>query len=158
SEAASASVAAGTSETPGASVGPAESAAGSARSRDLAALPALHAEQAAALAAIDAAPGGFPTFLLPGGPGSGTTEVYLRAAAASVERGSGVLLLVPEIGLTHQLVVEAARRFPGRIAVLHSGLSEGERLAAWRDVASGRIPVVVGARSGVFAPLRRLGL
>jgi primosomal protein N' (replication factor Y) len=115
-------------------------------------------EQEEAIAAIAAAAGGFAPFLLFGVTGSGKTEVYLRAAEEARLRGTGVLILVPEIGLTPQLVAEAARRFPGETAVLHSGLSGPERWQAWRDVAAGRTPVVIGARSAVFAPLPRLGL
>ncbi|MFM8411876.1 MAG: primosomal protein N' [Alphaproteobacteria bacterium] len=119
---------------------------------------ALHPEQARAVAAIDDAAGAFAPLLLFGVTGSGKTEVYLRAAEAALARGRSVLLLVPEIGLTHQLVVEASRRFGSATAVLHSGLSESERADAWRDLASGRKRVAIGARSAVFAPLRDLGL
>src|SRR5690606_1732768 len=104
-------------------------------------------EQEQAIAAIDGAAGTFATFLLFGVTGSGKTEVYLRAAQAARRRGAGVLILVPEIGLTPQLVAEAARRFPGETAVLHSGLTGPERWQTWRDVAAGRAPVVIGARS-----------
>ena len=91
--------------------------------------------------------------------GSGKTEVYLRAAEAVLRSGHGVLVLVPEIGLTGQTIGRLARRFPGeRIAVFHSGLSAGERLAAWRDAAEGRARLVLGARSAVLAPIRDLGL
>src|SRR5262249_42282022 len=74
--------------------------------------------------------------------------------------GAGVLLLVPEIALTHQLVGETFRRFAGTggVAVLHSGLGEAERFRTWRDVASGRTPVGIGARPAGFAPIPRLGL
>ncbi|MEW6271322.1 MAG: primosomal protein N' [Thermodesulfobacteriota bacterium] len=115
------------------------------------------AEQDEAIAAI-ASQAGFATFLLFGVTGSGKTEVYLRAAHEVRRRGMAVLILVPEIGLTPQLVAEAARRFPGETAVLHSALSGPERWQAWRDVAAGRTPIVIGARSAVFAPLPRLGL
>ncbi len=119
---------------------------------------ALGAEQQAALERICAAAGRFAPFLLFGVTGSGKTEVYLRAAAEARARGEGVLILVPEIGLTPQLVAEARRRFPGATTVLHSALPAPERWQAWRDVAAGRAPVVIGARSAVFAPLKRLGL
>mgnify|MGYP000714987721 CR=1 FL=1 len=115
-------------------------------------------EQEDAIAAIRAAADSFTTFLLFGVTGSGKTEVYLRAARETLARGLGVLILVPEIGLTPQLIAEATRRFPGETAVLHSGLSGPERWQAWRDVAAGRATVVIGARSAVFAPLPRLGL
>ncbi|MBU6283517.1 primosomal protein N', partial [bacterium] len=90
--------------------------------------------------------------------GSGKTEVYLRAAESTLAAGRSVLLLVPEIGLTHQLVLQATRRFGRATAVLHSGLSDRERADAWRDLASGKRRVAIGARSAVFAPLRDLGL
>ena len=122
-------------------------------------VPVLLPEQEAALAQIAAAAGTGETILLHGVTGSGKTEVYLRAADAVLRAGHSVLVLVPEIGLTGQTVTRLAERFPHeRIAVVHSGLSSGERLAAWRDAASGRVRIVLGARSAVFAPLRDLGL
>jgi primosomal protein N' (replication factor Y) len=122
-------------------------------------LPALLPEQRAALDAVlcDARPG--DEVLLHGVTGSGKTEVYLQAAAATLQSGRSVLLLVPEIGLTGQTVDRVRARFGDEtIAVLHSGLSAGERLAAYLEVASGRARIVVGARSAVFAPAPRLGL
>ncbi len=119
-------------------------------------VPTLLAEQEAALSEILAATGRGESVLLHGVTGSGKTEVYLRAAEAVLRSGHGVLVLVPEIGLTGQTVARLAARFPGeRIAVFHSGLSSGERLAAWRDTAAGRARLVLGARSAVFAPIRR---
>jgi primosomal protein N' (replication factor Y) len=121
--------------------------------------PILLAEQEAALSEILAASGRGESVLLHGVTGSGKTEVYLRAAEAVLRSGHGVLVLVPEIGLTGQTVSRLARRFPDeRIAVFHSGLAPGERLAAWRDAAEGRARLVLGARSAVFAPIRDLGL
>jgi primosomal protein N' (replication factor Y) (superfamily II helicase) len=97
--------------------------------------------------------------LLHGVTGSGKTEVYLQAAQATLEAGRSVLLLVPEIGLTGQTVARVKRRFAGaQVAVLHSGLSAGERLLAYSAVARGEVRIVVGARSAVFAPLLDLGL
>jgi primosomal protein N' (replication factor Y) (superfamily II helicase) len=97
--------------------------------------------------------------LLHGVTGSGKTEVYLQAAQATLEAGRSVLLLVPEIGLTGQTVARVKRRFAGApVAVLHSGLSAGERLLAYAAVARGEVRIVVGARSAVFAPLVDLGL
>ena len=97
--------------------------------------------------------------LLHGVTGSGKTEVYLQAAQATLDAGRSVLLLVPEIGLTGQTVARVKRRFAGeRVAVLHSGLSAGERLLAYAAVARGEVRIVVGARSAVFAPLAGLGL
>jgi primosomal protein N' (replication factor Y) len=119
--------------------------------------------QAAALAAVTAAldAGGFAPFLLHGVTGSGKTEVYLRAIAAALERGETALVLVPEIALTPQLVGRFRARFAGReaeLAVLHSGLSDGERYDAWRAIARGEARIVIGARSAVFAPLARPGI
>jgi len=105
---------------------------------------------------IDA--GRFETFLLRGVTGSGKTLVYIRAAAHALAAGKGALILVPEIALTPQTVRRFRAEFGDRVAVLHSGLSEGERYDAWRDVRDGRRPVVVGARSAVFAPLVKPGL
>ena len=97
--------------------------------------------------------------LLHGVTGSGKTEVYLQAAQATLEAGRSVLLLVPEIGLTGQTVARVKRRFADvPVAVLHSGLSAGERLLAYAAVARGEVRIVVGARSAVFAPLVDLGL
>ena len=121
--------------------------------------PRLLAEQEAALSEILAASGRGESVLLHGVTGSGKTEVYLRAAEAVLRSGHGVLVLVPEIGLTGQTVSRLTRRFPDeRIAMFHSGLAPGERLAAWRDAAEGRARLVLGARSAVFAPIRDLGL
>ena len=121
--------------------------------------PTLLAEQEAALSQILAAIGRGESVLLHGVTGSGKTEVYLRAAETVLRSGHGVLVLVPEIGLTGQTIARLSARFPGeRIAVFHSGLSQGERLAAWRETASGRARLALGARSAVFAPLLNLGL
>ncbi len=103
----------------------------------------------------------FTSFLLHGVTGSGKTEVYLQAIARALERGRQALMLVPEIALTPQLVTRFRSWFQDRdvrLAVLHSGLSDGERYDAWRQVARGDVDVVIGARSAVFAPLPDLGL
>jgi primosomal protein N' (replication factor Y) len=116
-------------------------------------------EQQAALRAIMSAARPGEEVLVHGVTGSGKTEVYLRAAQAALEGGRSVLMLVPEIGLTRQTVTRVRERFADeRVAVLHSGLSAGERLLAYREVARGKIRLVVGARSAVFAPLVDLGL
>src|SRR3954463_3489168 len=112
--------------------------------------------QADALEAIDAAPG--TTHLLHGVTGSGKTEVYLRAAAAALARGEGVIVLVPEIALTPQTVARFAARFGDTVALLHSALGEGERYDEWRRLRTGEARVAVGPRSAVFAPVARLGL
>ncbi len=100
----------------------------------------------------------FSTLLLQGVTGSGKTEVYLRAAAAARDQGLSALFLVPEIGLTPLLLARVRRRFAGGVAVLHSGLTEAERLAQWRRIHRGGVDLIVGARSAIFAPIRRLGI
>ncbi len=114
-------------------------------------------EQAAAVEAVDALPPG-QTALLYGVTGSGKTEVYLRCIEACLERGQGAIVLVPEIALTPQTVGRFAARFGDRIAVLHSRLSAGERFDEWRRIRLGKAPIVIGARSAVFAPVEHLGL
>jgi primosomal protein N' (replication factor Y) len=98
------------------------------------------------------------TFLLYGVTGSGKTEVYLRASARALELGRGVIVLVPEISLTHQVVDRFRARFGERVAVLHSGLSRGERFDQWRRIREGAQPIAIGARSAVFAPFEQPGL
>jgi primosomal protein N' (replication factor Y) len=117
----------------------------------------LTADQETALEAIQARLGQnqFAPFLLYGATGSGKTEVYLRAVQAALDLGRTALVLVPEIALTVHLEGLFAARFGGQVAVLHSGLTDRGRLAAWRAAASGRVRVVLGARSAVFAPLPR---
>ena len=119
----------------------------------------LTAAQEAALAEIvrSMGTGGAP-FLLHGVTGSGKTEVYLRAAAAALERGRGVIVLVPEIALTTQVVARFVARFGERVALLHSALSQGERYDEWRRVLDGTADVVIGSRSALFAPVARLAL
>jgi primosomal protein N' (replication factor Y) (superfamily II helicase) len=119
----------------------------------------LNADQLEAWAPIEEAvrEGGFRAFLLYGVTGSGKTELYLRAIEEVVRQGKEAIVLVPEISLTPQTI----QRFRGRcgeVAVLHSHLGEAERGGQWRRVAGGHVQVVVGARSAVFAPTRRLGL
>lgn len=101
--------------------------------------------------------GGFHPYLLFGVTGSGKTEIYLQAIRAVVDRGQEALVLVPEISLTPQTIERFASRFD-RVAVLHSHLSAAERGAQWRRIASGQAQVVIGARSAIFAPTKRLGL
>ena len=97
-------------------------------------------------------------FLLHGVTGSGKTEVYLRTIGLALRLGRQAIVLVPEIALTPQTMHRFAGRFPGRVALLHSGLSTGERYDQWRQIRDGRFDVVVGSRSAIFAPLPRLGL
>jgi primosomal protein N' (replication factor Y) len=120
--------------------------------------PALSTAQSAAVGQIDATAGEYAAWVLQGATGSGKTEVYLQCAARTIARGGGVLVLVPEIGLTPQLVQRFRARLDVDIAVLHSGLSDAERLAAWRAARSGQARAVLGTRSAVFAPLPDLGL
>jgi primosomal protein N' (replication factor Y) len=119
----------------------------------------LNDEQLAVCAKIIPAArhGGFNTFLLYGVTGSGKTEVYLSAIEAVVAAGKSAIVLVPEISLTPQTVQRFAGRF-GEIAVLHSHLGDAERAVHWRRVAEGKVKVVVGARSAIFAPAPNLGL
>ncbi|KAB2964291.1 MAG: primosomal protein N' [Thermoanaerobaculia bacterium] len=120
----------------------------------------LRADQSEALAALETslAAHRFESFLLQGVTGSGKTEVYLRAAAATLARGRSVLLLVPEIALVPSLAQAAASRFGDRLAVLHSNLGAAERRQEWERIRAGAARVVVGPRSAVFAPVVDLGL
>lgn len=113
--------------------------------------------QASALREITSAHG-FAPFLLHGVTGSGKTWVYLEAIAHFRAQGKGALALVPEIALTPQLAGRFRARFGDDVAVLHSGLSERERLAEWTRVRDGRAGIVVGARGAVWAPVRQLGI
>jgi len=107
---------------------------------------------------VEALDGDGAHLLLAGATGSGKTEVYLQACAATLERGRGAIVLVPEIALTPQTLGRFQARFGDRIAVLHSGLTEAERRDERERIVSGEATVVVGARSAVFAPVPRLGL
>jgi primosomal protein N' (replication factor Y) len=120
--------------------------------------PALHEAQRSAVERISASLGGFTTWLLDGVTGSGKTEVYLRAIDAVLSRGEQALVLVPEIALTPQLVARFRARFSAPLVSLHSGLSDGERLAAWRAARTGTARIVIGTRSAVFVPLPAPGL
>ena len=120
---------------------------------------ALSPPQAAALAAIKDSmqASRHETIVLFGVTGSGKTEVYLQAVEETVSYGRQAIVLVPEISLTPQTCDRFRARF-GTVAVLHSHLTPAERHAQWREIASGRVNVVVGARSAIFAPTPRLGL
>src|SRR5271157_3461753 len=100
----------------------------------------------------------FRTFLLHGVTGSGKTEVYLTAIEAVLAQGRSALLLVPEIALTPAMAGQFFLRFGDRVAILHSAFTDVERTEQWRRIRSGKASVVVGTRSGVFAPVRDLGL
>lgn len=114
--------------------------------------------QARALATVCAPGEPGHVFLLHGITGSGKTEIYLQALAATLARGERGIVLVPEIALTPQALQRYAGRFPGRVALLHSGLSDAERLDEWRRIRVGEVDVVLGSRSALFAPMERLGL
>jgi len=122
--------------------------------------PALTSEQAKALEPIALAVRAREarTFLLHGVTGSGKTEVYLRAVSEALALGRAALVLVPEISLTHQIVMRLRARFGDALAVLHSGLRPSERLVQWRRLRDGSTPIAVGARSALFAPLENLGV
>jgi primosomal protein N' (replication factor Y) len=116
------------------------------------------AQEAVLARIVGALDSGGGHFLLYGATGSGKTEVYLRAAAAAVERGLGTIVLVPEIALAPQTVGRFRARFGDSVAILHSGLTEAERRDERERIASGEARVVVGARSAIFAPMHGLGL
>ncbi|MEY1662965.1 primosomal protein N' [Isoalcanivorax beigongshangi] len=119
---------------------------------------AATAEQHAAIDALLAARGRFAPFLLDGITGSGKTEVYLQAMAAALEAGEQVLVLVPEIGLTPQTIRRFRARFSVPVTVLHSGLTDTERLDAWLAAREGSARIVLGTRSAIFTPLAKPGL
>lgn len=96
--------------------------------------------------------------LLHGVTGSGKTEVYLQALAAIIAQGQRGIVLVPEIALTAQAIQRFSGRFPGRVAIMHGALSAGERYDEWRRIRAGRVDVVVGSRTALFAPLPQLGM
>lgn len=120
----------------------------------------LTAEQAAALKPIQEKihHDEHDVFLLYGVTGSGKTEVYLQAIASVIEKGKEAIMLVPEISLTPQTVKRFKERFGEQVAVMHSGLSVGEKYDEWRKIHRKEVKVVVGARSAVFAPFESLGL
>ncbi len=120
----------------------------------------LTPDQRAALAPVTAALDARRTeqLLLHGVTGSGKTEVYLRAAQAALEQARGVIVLVPEIALTPQIVSRFIERFGDTVAVLHSQLTPAQRYAEWRRLRDGQARVCVGPRSAVFAPIDDLGL
>ncbi|MBI3820871.1 MAG: primosomal protein N' [Planctomycetes bacterium] len=121
--------------------------------------PELSIQQKAAVGAIRAALDArkHETFLLFGITGSGKTEVYLHALDDALRAGRGGIVLVPEISLTPQTVLRFRERFDD-VAVLHSKLTDAERMDQWKRIREGRVRVVVGARSAVFAPVRDLGI
>ena len=116
-----------------------------------------HAPNGDGIAAHDPMDAATP-FLLHGVTGSGKTEIYMRAIAFALERRQQAIVLVPEIALTPQTVRRFAARFLGRVAVLHSGLSDGERYDTWRRARRGLVDIVIGPRSALFSPLPNLGV
>lgn len=117
----------------------------------------LNPEQALAVAAIGAAKKA-QTYLLEGITGSGKTEVYLQAMADVLRRGQQVLVLVPEIGLTPQTLRRFQQRFDVPIVMLHSALTDRERLDAWLDARAGSAAIIIGTRSAIFTPCKALGM
>ena len=120
----------------------------------------LSGEQARAIKAVSQAINqqDYKPFLLHGVTGSGKTEVYLEAAEEAVSLGRSVLVLVPEIALATQIEAHFISRFKGKVALLHSGLTPGERFDEWWRVLNKKASIVIGARSAVFAPLENIGL
>lgn len=119
----------------------------------------LNPEQKEACEAVVGAIGKeHPPFLLQGITGSGKTEVYLQIIQGALDMGKTAIVLVPEISLTPQMTERFIARFGDKVAILHSGLSNGEKYDEWRKVERGNAQVVVGARSAIFAPLKDLGV
>jgi primosomal protein N' (replication factor Y) len=119
----------------------------------------LNVEQQGVVARVtDRLGQGFATFLLRGVTGSGKTEVYMQIAAEVINRRQSVLVLVPEIALITQMERRFRARFGERIAVLHSGLSAGERFDQWSLILQGKAQIAIGARSAIFAPFPAVGL
>ena len=113
----------------------------------------LNAAQCHAVNAVCASLDGFASFLLDGVTSSGKTEVYLQIIRQVVAAGRQALVLVPEIGLTPQLINRFSARLGHTLAVLHSGLNDSERLHAWLLARNGQAPIIIGTRSAVFTPL-----
>ncbi len=121
--------------------------------------PSLSGEQQHAVEQVLSALGqGYATFLLAGVTGSGKTEVYMQLAQAALERCFSALVLVPEIALISQMERRFRARFGDCVAILHSGLSPGERFDQWMRILHGDVSIAIGARSAVFAPFSNLGL
>lgn len=118
----------------------------------------LNPAQAEAVQSVAASLGEFRAFLLDGVTGSGKTEVYLQLIQRCLDSGRQALVLVPEINLTPQMLARFRRRFAVPLAVLHSRLSDRERLSAWLQARDGLAPIVIGTRSAVWTPLARPGL
>jgi len=102
--------------------------------------------------------GGYDSFLLHGVTGSGKSLIYLEAVATALERGKGVIVLVPEISLTPQLAGRLKRRFGSLVGVIHSAMQNRDRQQIWQQTRKGQLRVIVGPRSAIFAPIENLGL
>lgn len=120
--------------------------------------PQANIEQALAISGIEQQLNGFATFLLEGVTGSGKTEVYLQSIESVLKQGKQVLILVPEIGLTPQTVQRFKHRFGVSVGVLHSNLTDSERLAVWQQSRSGQLAIVIGTRSAIFTPMQSPGM
>ena len=120
--------------------------------------PPLTPEQASVLEAMDRDPPGFGVTLLEGVTGSGKTEIYLRRVQQALDAGRQALVLVPEIGLTPQLLSRFQSRFGEIVGALHSAMSDRDRVECWTAAREGRCRVLIGTRSAIFAPLPELGL
>ena len=97
-------------------------------------------------------------YYLYGVTGSGKSEVYFKCAEQVIKEGKQVIYLVPEITLTHQLVQQVGKRFEGKVAILHSGMTGSQRLSQWRKIKRGEVSIAIGVRSAIFAPFENLGL
>ena len=117
-----------------------------------------NSEQQNAINAISAAAGGFSVHLLYGVTGSGKTEVYLQSIASCLTRGEQALILLPEIALTPQTLSRFESRFAAPVVTLHSGMGDAERDRAWAAARQGSAAIILGTRSAVFVPLKKLGL
>lgn len=122
------------------------------------ALHSLTEPQKKAVQAVQTAFDSFRAFLLEGVTGSGKTEVYLQLIEPLLQNNQQVLVLVPEIGLTPQLIDRFRQRFMVDVAVLHSGLNDSQRLRAWQQASSGAARLILGTRSAIFTPLKNPGL
>ena len=120
--------------------------------------PTLNAAQKHAIDRVLEQQEGFHAYVLEGVTGSGKTEVYLQIIEEFIKQGKQALVLVPEIGLTPQLLNRFLQRLHGRIAIMHSGLNDEERLQAWLHTQAGSADVIIGTRSAVFSPLLRPGV
>ncbi|NOX07992.1 MAG: primosomal protein N' [Gammaproteobacteria bacterium] len=118
----------------------------------------LNSEQEQAVQAVRAKLDQFQTYLLEGITGSGKTEVYLQLIADMIRQHKQTLVIVPEIGLTPQLTQRFEARFSQRLAILHSGLNDKQRLSAWEMARTGKAEIIIGTRSAIFTPLPRVGL